>query len=314
MQNVFSYWKNGANFRDTDYQKLLSYTQTPIQEIHDGRLAKAGIRLLIKREDLNHAHISGNKWWKLKYNLEAAIKQGKKILLTFGGAYSNHIFATAAAAKELGFESIGVIRGEETLPLNTTLTFAKDCGLRLHYISREEYRNKHEATFIKNLQNRFGEFYLIPEGGSNDFAVKGCVEFAQTLNEIDFDYCCLPVGTGGTMAGIIAGLNQTKEIIGFPVLKGGEFLHGDIEKLLQGFSDVPHQNWKLDTSYHHGGYAKTTPELFLFIEKMKDEHNLPLDPIYTGKLLWAVMDYIKQGKFKRGSTILALHTGGLQNH
>lgn len=295
---------------------MLTYTPTPIQEIQDASLIKAGIRVLIKREDLNHADISGNKWWKLKYNLEEARKYQKKTLLTFGGAYSNHIYATAAAAKELGLKSIGIIRGEETLPLNNTLTFAKKCGMHLHYISREEYRNKNEETFIENLRNHFGDFYLIPEGGSNSLAVKGCAEFARTLNDVDFNYCCLPVGTGGTMAGIIAGLKKEKEIIGFPVLKGGEFLNAEIENLLKEFSHESYQNWKLDTSYHHGGYAKITPELLSFIEKMKNEHNLPLDSIYTGKLLWAVMDYAAKGKFERGSTVLAIHTGGLQgqNH
>ncbi len=291
---------------------MLHYTPTPIQEIYSKSLTDAGVRLLVKREDLNHPHVSGNKLWKLKYNLLEVSRKLLNVVITFGGAYSNHIYATAAAAKELGLESIGIIRGEETLPLNATLTFAKQCGMHLHYISREEYRNKNENTFIQNLHNRFGEFYLIPEGGSNNLAVKGCEEFAQTLNEIDFDYCCLPVGTGGTMAGIIAGLKKTKEIIGFTVLKGGEFLQTDIEKFLKDFSNESYKNWKLDTSYHHGGYAKTTPELLAFIKEMNDEHNLPLDPIYTGKLLWAVMDYVATGKFKRGSTILVLHTGGLQ--
>lgn len=291
---------------------MLSYNPTPIQEIHNEALTQAGIRLLIKREDLNHPNISGNKWWKLKYNLDEAIKQEKNVLLTFGGAYSNHIYATAAAAKELGLKSIGIIRGEETLPLNNTLAFAKQCGMQLQYISREEYRNKNEDEFIRNLQNRFGKFYLIPEGGTNSLAIKGCEEFAKTLDEIDFDYCCLPVGTGGTMAGLIAGLKRTKEIIGFPVLKGAEFLQTDIEKFLQAFSNDVHKNWKLDTSYHHGGYAKTSPGLLSFMKMMKDEYNLPLDAVYTGKLLWAVMDYVEKGKFKPGSTVLALHTGGLQ--
>lgn len=251
--------------------------------------------------------------WKLKYNFEEVRRKLFKVVITFGGAYSNHIYATAAAAKELNLESIGIIRGEETLPLNTTLTFAKQCGMRLYYVSREEYRNKNENSFIQNLHNRFGEFYLIPEGGTNNLAVKGCAEFAQTLSEIDFDYCCVPVGTGGTMAGIIAGLNKEKEIIGFPVLKGGEFLQVEIENLLTAFSSESYRNWKLDTSYHHGGYAKGSPELLTFINRMRHEHNLPLDPIYTGKLLWAVMDYVTKGKFKRGSTVLILHTGGLQS-
>jgi 1-aminocyclopropane-1-carboxylate deaminase len=276
-------------------------------------LDQAGVRLLVKREDLNHPYISGNKWWKLKYNLEEAHQRKVKTLLTFGGAYSNHICATAAAAKELNFESVGVIRGEETLPLNATLTFAKQCGMRLHYIDRDLYRKKDSEDFAKTLHHYFGEFYLIPEGGTNNLAVRGCNEFAQTyIKPIKSDFVCLAVGTGGTMAGMIAGLGGEKEIIGFPVLKGGEFLQGEIETLLQNFSDHSYSNWKLDTSYHHGGYAKVSGELMTFIDEMRNEHELPLDHVYTGKLMWAVMDYVKKNKFKRGSTVVALHSGGLQ--
>jgi 1-aminocyclopropane-1-carboxylate deaminase len=276
-------------------------------------LEQAGVRLLVKREDLNHPYISGNKWWKLKYNLEEARQQKVKTLLTFGGAYSNHICATASAAHELDFESIGIIRGEETLPLNTTLTFAKQCGMKIHYVDRELYREKDSEDFINALQNRFGDFFLIPEGGTNNLAIRGCREFAERhIKFIEADYVCLAVGTGGTIAGIIEGLRGEKEIIGFPVLKGGEFLHGEIETLLQNCGGHSYSNWKLDTSYHHGGYAKVTKELMIFIDEMKIEHNLPLDHVYTGKLMWAVMDYVKKDKFKWGSTVVVLHSGGLQ--
>jgi len=292
---------------------LLSYQPTPILQLRNELLDDAGVQLLCKREDLNHPAISGNKWWKLKYNLEEAARREKKTLLTFGGAYSNHIYATAAASHETGFKSVGIIRGEETLPLNKTLAFAQHCGMQLHYISRTQYREKDNPAFIQELHNKFGDFYLIPEGGTNEFAVKGCAEFGkQLLEEIDFDYLCLPVGTGGTIAGIIAGLEGKKEVIGFPVLKGGDFLKDEIEKLLQKYSNTLYGNWHLDASYHHGGYAKATPALLDFVKLMSDKHNLPLDAVYTGKLLWAVMDYVRQGKFRRGSTVLAVHTGGLQ--
>jgi 1-aminocyclopropane-1-carboxylate deaminase len=292
---------------------LLQYTPTPIQEIHHKLLEQAGVKLLVKREDLNHPYISGNKWWKLKYNLHEARQQNLKTLLTFGGAYSNHIYATAAAAKELNFESVGVIRGEETLPLNTTLTFAKHCGMKLHYIDRTSYRKKDDKDFLDALRQEFGEFFLIPEGGTNSLAVCGCSEFAQThIKPFEADYVCLAVGTGGTMAGIVEGLHGEKEIIGFPVLKGGEFLQGEIENLINNFSGRSFTNWKLDTSYHHGGYAKTTKALMSFIDEMKIEHDLPLDHVYTGKLMWAVMDYVEKGKFQNGATILVLHSGGLQ--
>lgn len=294
---------------------LLRYTPTPLQEIHDKSLTEARVRVIVKREDLNHPYISGNKWWKLKFNLQEATIQKKSTLLTFGGAFSNHIFATAAAANELGFKSIGIIRGEETHPLNATLSFAKQCGMHIHYCTREDYRRKHEETFIQELKNTFGDFYLIPEGGSNELAVQGCKELGEILLdsvEINFDYLCLPVGTGGTMSGLIEGFNNTKSIIGFPVLKGADFLEHEIKEFLSQDRSHNFKNWKLDLSYHFGGYAKTTSALLDFIQRMKSIHNLPLDHVYTAKLVWAVMDYARKEKFDPGSTVLVLHTGGLQ--
>jgi 1-aminocyclopropane-1-carboxylate deaminase len=263
--------------------------------------------VIVKREDLNHPFVSGNKWWKLKYNLEEAFKCGKPTVLTFGGAYSNHIYATAAATHELGLKSIGVIRGEETLPLNETLVFAKSRGMEIHYVSREVYRTKSSPEFIRALHEKFGDFYLIPEGGTNELAVKGCAEFASTLNdEIDFDFLCLPVGTGGTIAGMIEGLNESKMIIGFPVLKGAEFLEEEIRKY------TSRKNWRLVYDYHVGGYAKTNAQLMTFLNEFEHAHQIPLDPVYTAKMMFGVLDLIRKNFFPHGSTILALHTGGLQ--
>lgn len=292
---------------------MLDYTTTPIQKISNSLLDNAGVQLLVKREDLNHNYISGNKWWKLKLNLEEAKKCDFKTLLTFGGAFSNHIYSTAAAAKELNMKCIGVIRGEKTFPFNTTLTFAEQQGMTLHYINREAYRLKTTNEFLENLKHDFGEFYLIPEGGTNDLAVKGCAEFAEReLKNIEFDYLCLPVGTGGTIAGLISGFKGEKKIIGIPVLKNVEYLEDEIQKLSENYSGKLYGNWELLTSYHHGGYAKVSPDLMKFIVMMKAQHNLPLDFVYTGKLMWAVMKEIEKGKFVKGSTILVLHTGGLQ--
>ncbi len=291
----------------------LKYYPTPVVETQDRVAQKAGVKLLIKREDLNHPFVAGNKWWKLKYNLEAALVQGYTTILTFGGAYSNHIYATAAAANEVGLKSIGIIRGEETKPLNHTLAFAESQGMKLQYVSREAYRQKSEEAFIQNLHDQFGDFYLIPEGGTNELAMKGCAEFAAQLNaEVDFDYLCLPVGTGGTMAGMVAGLNQQTEVIGISVLKDGTFLKKEINNHLKNFSDEFYGNWHIETSYHHGGYAKTNPLLFAFMDEMNINHKLPLDPVYTAKLMWGILDMVAKGRFKRGSTVLVLHTGGLQ--
>lgn len=242
----------------------------------------------------------------MKHNLEEAARQNKDTVLTFGGAYSNHIYATAAAANELGFKSIGIIRGEETLPLNSTLAFAKSQGMHLHYVSREAYKNKSNPEFIKDLHHRFGEFYPIPEGGTSELAVKGTREWAEDLlKESAFDYVCLPIGTGGTMAGIIQGMNK-KHVIGFPVLKEGNFLMEEIKK----YSDPT--NAQLMTEYHFGGYAKMTQELKDFIDRFEKEHHIPLDHVYTGKMMYGVYDLLKKGFFKRGTMVLVLHTGGLQ--
>jgi 1-aminocyclopropane-1-carboxylate deaminase len=290
------------------FLKALTYNQTPILELKDSLLQEANVRLLIKCEYLNHPLVSGNKWWKLKYNLVEAARLGKKRLLTFGGAYSNHIYATAATANELGFELVGIIRGEETLPLNSTLAFAKGKGMQLHYVTREDYRKKTEPDFQKKLTDLFGDFYLIPEGGTNELAVKGVAEFANSLlRELKFDYLSLPVGTGGTIAGIISGLDAEKKIIGFPALKGAQFL----EREIRTYTDK--ENWQLMYDYHFGGYAKSTKELTDFMEQFERAHNIPLDPIYTAKMMFGIFDLVKQGFFKRGSTLLIVHTGGLQD-
>lgn len=287
---------------------MINYTKSSPIELKSQFIEQNGLNVLLKPEYLNHPYVSGNKWWKLKYNLQEAVEKGYTTILTFGGAYSNHIYATAAAARELRLNSIGIIRGEETLPLNHTLTFTKKCGMQLHYVSREHYRKKTEAEFIQKLKAKFGNFYLIPEGGTNTLAVKGCTEFAQQLSdEVNFDYLCLPVGTGGTMAGMIEGFDSSKRILGFPVLKGGEFLEKEISRFT-----IREGNWQLIHDYNFGGYAKSTPELEKFKMEFEKEFNLPLDLIYTSKMMFGVFDLVQKGFFKKGSTILILHTGGLQ--
>lgn len=284
---------------------MLSYSHTPIQEIHDVILDRASVRLFLKREDLNHPFVSGNKWWKLKYNLKAAAQQGLETLLTFGGAFSNHIYATAAAAYELKMQSVGIIRGECTQPINPILHFASRKGMRLHYISRDIYRSKSDEDFIGHLRRKFGNFYLIPEGGSNALAVKGVREFTEALGT-SFDYLCCPVGTGGTLAGIIEGLNGEKKIVGFSALKNGAFLSDDVKRLCGD-----HTNWKIITEYHFGGYAKSTPALLQFVSDFKTRHTIPLEFIYTGKMISGVFDLVSKGFFEKGSTVLAIHTGGI---
>lgn len=265
------------------------------------------VELFIKREDKIHPFVSGNKYRKLKYNLLEAKKQGLKTLLTFGGAYSNHIAAVAAAGKGLSFETIGIIRGEELeskISGNPTLNFAKKNGMQFKFVSREVYRTKTSESFIEKLNNEFGDFYLIPEGGTNDLAVKGCEEIlADVIN--DYDYICCSVGTGGTISGLINCSKLSQQVLGFPALKGG-FLQQDISKF------VERANWKLISDYHFGGYAKTNEDLIRFINQFKKEQEIPLDPIYTGKMMFGIFDLIKKDYFPIGSRILAVHTGGLQ--
>ncbi len=286
---------------------------SPLQEILEDALSEKGVRLWVKRDDLLHPEISGNKWRKLKYNLLEARRLGYKILLTFGGAYSNHIAAVAAAGKEFGFATIGIIRGGQILPRNPTLSFAEHCGMRLQFITRTTYRKKDQPGFLESLKTRFGDFYLLPEGGTNALALRGCAEIIDELeSQTDLlpDYICVCCGTGGTAAGLVAGLNGRQHMMGFSVLKGS-FLKTEVASFLENYG-VTFQNWSVETSYHFGGYAKFRPELIDFINDFRQKFDIPLDPIYTGKMFFGIFDMIKKGRFQKGTTLLAIHTGGLQ--
>lgn len=284
----------------------------PLQKIEAEFLSKKNIKLYVLREDLIHPEISGNKWRKLKYNVQEAISKGFSVLVTFGGAYSNHIAATAAAGAKFGIQTIGVIRGEETLPLNPTLQLAQANGMSFKYVSREAYRHKNETSFIGGLMEEFGDVYIVPEGGSNALAVKGCTEIVNNV-KIDYDVICCACGTGGTIAGIIA--STDKQVLGFPALKGGEFLIKDINQLLLDYdSNIKKDNWELVTDYHFGGYAKVKPELIEFVQNFKKENNIELDFIYTGKMLFGLYDMIKSSNQFDNKTIVVVHTGGVQGN
>lgn len=283
---------------------------TPIQEIQNNLLTQKEVQLFIKREDLNHPLIMGNKWRKLKYNLLEAKAQNYPQVLTFGGAFSNHIYATAAAGKEFGFQTIGIIRGERIEPLNPTLRFAEAQGMTLHFVSRTAYRNKNNPDFLTELQAQFGRAYILPEGGSNVLAVQGCAEMVTEIN-IDYTHICVPCGTGSTMAGIIVGNQDKGHVIGFAAMKGGGFLNQEIETLL-GQKQQTLQNWSIDLNYHFGGFARFKPPLIDFINNFKQTYQIQLEPLYTGKMLYGIFEKIKQDKFPKGSTIIAIHTGGLQ--
>ncbi len=282
--------------------------QVENQSVHLPILHEKQVSLSIKREDLIYPHISGNKYRKLKYNLEAAKTDGFDTILTFGGAFSNHIAATAYAGKLHGLKTIGVIRGEEISQkweTNPTLKLAFEHGMLFKFISRDAYRDKNSEDFINLLKSEFGNFYLLPEGGSNALAVKGCEEIL-TSEDIQFDFICSSIGTGGTIAGIINASHPNQRVLGFPALKGG-FLTEDIRNF------TSKENWQLQTDYHFGGYAKVSAELVHFINDFKERTQIPLDPIYTGKLLYGILDLVKKDHFKPKTKILAIHTGGLQS-
>ena len=267
-----------------------------------------GIELFIKREDKLHPIISGNKFRKLKYNLHEANNLGFKTLLTFGGAFSNHIAAVAGAGKEFGFETIGIIRGEELkdkIHNNATLHFAQDNAMQFQFVDRTTYRNKSDKNFIKSLQETYGDFYLIPEGGTNEFAIKGCEEILTQDDKSTFNYVCCAIGTGGTISGIINSSTQKQQIIGFSSLKG-DFLSDVIRNFVQN------ENWLVNCDYHFGGYGKVSEELIEFLNQFYQQTNIPLDPIYTGKMMFGIFDLIQNGYFPPNSKILAIHTGGLQ--
>ncbi|PQJ82831.1 1-aminocyclopropane-1-carboxylate deaminase/D-cysteine desulfhydrase [Polaribacter glomeratus] len=289
-----------------------SQIETKNQQIFLPILEEKKVELFIKREDLIHPYISGNKFRKLKYNLEEAKKLKKKSLLTFGGAFSNHIVATAVAGEMAGFKTFAIIRGEElglnlakTLEENATLRKAHESGMKFHFVSREIYRQKSSFGFIEKMKNKWGDFYVIPEGGTNIFGVQGCKEIL-TIEDKYFDFICCSVGTGGTISGLINGSKKHHKILGFPALKGN-FLSEEIRKYT-----VKKNKWSLQKDYNFGGYAKHTDELISFINTFKKDTDILLDPIYTGKMMFGVLDLIQKDFFQEDSKILAIHTGGMQ--
>lgn len=265
------------------------------------------VSLVVKREDLIHPFISGNKFRKLKYNLLEALNAEYKTIVTFGGAYSNHIAATAYAGKAYGLRTVGIIRGEELArnwQENPTLALAHANGMEFRFVSRAQYRTKTDMCFYKALQDEIGPFYMVPEGGTNALAVKGCEEIL-TAADRDFNVICSSVGTGGTLAGIINSSGPGQQILGFASLKG-DFLTKDIRNF------AVRENWTLNRDYHFGGYAKVSGTLIEFINYFKDRTGIPTDPIYTGKMIFGILDLVKHGHFIPGTKILAIHTGGLQ--
>lgn len=277
---------------------------SPVQEINYTAFQSKNIKIAVKRDDLIHPYISGNKWRKLKYLLIDAENRGYKNLVTFGGAYSNHLLATACAGNLFGFATTGFVRGEKTEPLNDTLTFCIEFGMQLIYVDRNSYRNK-EKLFDAYFSHQ--THYYIAEGGEHELAVKGVSELVQELPKTYTHIFCA-CGTGTTLAGIAKGINQyglKTSVEGIAVLKGADFLHDSIQQYIQA------NTYRLHLPFHEGGYAKTSTELIYFIKHFQSETALLLDPVYTGKLFFAIHKLIKSEYFAPGSEVLLIHTGGL---
>lgn len=301
----------------------------------------------VLRLDLLHQEISGNKWFKLKHNLKKAIAEKHNLIITFGGAFSNHIAATAAACKLFNIKCVGVIRGEEHSSTsldatNPTLQKAKENGMQLHFVSRELYAQKNDEAFKKYLHETFGAHYLIPEGGNNVEGALGCMEilatnFTNNTNSVgdnscnsrlSHDYILCACGTGTTFAGILASAKPNQSVIGMSVLKGGNKLPEETENLLQQvFPDKKLkvfgnealekpiiENSCISNTYCFSGYAKFDKTLIDFKKEFEREHNIPLDYVYTNKLFFAAFDLMKKNKFKSNSKILIIHSGGLQGN
>ncbi|MEM7173912.1 MAG: 1-aminocyclopropane-1-carboxylate deaminase/D-cysteine desulfhydrase [Bacteroidota bacterium] len=286
-----------------------------LQKIQEPIFLKKKILVYIYRLDLLPPHFSGNKWFKLKYNLENAKKQKKNTLLSFGGAYSNHIYTLAKLSKAYNFNAIGIIRGEKNTPLNPILSFAQKSGMHLTYLDRATYKQKHTPPFIKTLKKQFGDFYYIPEGGSNVWAVKGSKEIINQIS-LPWDYICTPCGTAGTLAGLVVGAPSKKKILGFAVLKNASFLKNDTHRLLKAYEQtfhtpLNHHTFDINLNYHFGGYAKKNTLLTHFITNFIKKHHIPIEYIYTGKMLYGIYDLANKNFFPPNTTILALHTGGL---
>ncbi len=283
---------------------------SPLQMVETILSKQFGVNLLIKRDDLIHPTISGNKWRKLKYNLRYAQKSGSKLIISFGGAYSNHLHALAFAAQDAGIKVLAIVRGEYD-PFNPTIAAIKMQGVAVEFVSRIEYRQRNDAQYISQLQHKYPNATIIPEGGTNELAVQGVAELIDELPTSEIDYICVPCGSGGTTAGLLSKLPPDIKVISVPVLKNAAYLKQDIASLIKPmlWDDT---NLLFIEGYDFGGYGKIKPELLEFIEDFYQQTGVKIEPVYSGKMIFAICELISKGYFKRGSTIVLIHTGGMQ--
>ena len=283
-----------------------------VEQFHYPLFKKHKLNVYIKRDDLIHPIISGNKWRKLKGNLAEAKRLNKTGILSFGGAYSNHIHALAYACHQHRLSSIGVIRGEQHYQDNFTLAWARHWQMQLKFVDRQTYRKRQEDVYLAKLSATFPDHFIVPEGGTNPFALSGVGEIISELEQqLDYDTIMLPVGSGGTISGLINADHNQHNILGVAVLKQSEYLLGEIAQLLPP-SARSYKNWQLLSQYHGGGYAKFSPQHAQQIREVINESQVPFEPVYSGKMLLALIDLVESGYFPAHHTIVLLHTGGLQ--
>ena len=292
--------------------------QTPINHLSIPELTNQGISLFVKRDDLQHQVVSGNKLFKLFYHLQHCQKNKIETILTFGGAYSNHLHATAYAAQQMGINSVAIVRGEQLLPLNPTLKDCTDWGMVLEPVSRIDYKQKQGSEFVQNIIAQYKGAHVIPEGGCDLMGVQGAAKILEGVDQTEYDYIVCPCGTGTTLAGIVSKADPHITVLGMAVLKGAQWMEAEVEEWLSKSyqqSKQQHQaSWRINTDYHFGGYGKIKPELLEFIKTNNLDYDLPLEPIYTAKAMYGVLDMIRKGMFEKGSRILFIHTGGLQGY
>jgi 1-aminocyclopropane-1-carboxylate deaminase len=295
--------------------KPAGWQAPPLQAVDCEFLRAAGVQLKVLRLDLVHPDLGGNKWFKLVPNIEAIIAAGRPRVLSFGGAWSNHLRALAAAGRHYGFPTLAYVRGELPRPLNPVLQFAADCGMELRPLSRSDYRRKQDPDFLAALERELGKPLILPEGGSNALAVQGCREIADT---IEFGsgqrrLIALAAGTGATLAGLLQGVidrGLNARILGFQVLKAPGYISGQVQALAGPLAARENGHWQILENYHFGGYARRKPELDRFISDFVRESGIGLEPVYTGKLFYGLWQEIRQGSIAPGSEIVAIHTGG----
>ncbi|MCC6599286.1 MAG: 1-aminocyclopropane-1-carboxylate deaminase/D-cysteine desulfhydrase [Crocinitomicaceae bacterium] len=303
---------------DLSLMAKIFFEKINIAEPTTQRIKLGGREVDVRRLDLIHPDINGNKWYKLKYNLERVLREPHKTILTFGGPWSNHIYSTASAAHLLDIQSIGIIRGAEPMHWSETLKYAKSCGMQLVFISKTAYSEKETEDFRAWLHEEYGSFTLIPEGGADFFGVSGCIEILQPDDLTKYDIICCACGSGATAAGLLIGSGEEQEVVAFSAMKGGSFLKNEILKQVNkvfmnlevtaGFD----KKIRVVTDYHFGGFGKWNKELLDFMKDFQERYGIPLDQVYTGKMMYGLVDMIEKEKIDVNKRILVIHTGGLQ--